>query len=42
MSIKELIHKTQEKDFGVSNQNNAVMEHIKNSILDDYTHLKTA
>jgi antitoxin component HigA of HigAB toxin-antitoxin module len=42
MSIRELIHKTQEKDFGVSNQNNAVMEHIKNSILDDYKRLKTA
>ena len=42
MSIRELIHKTQEKDFGVSNQNNVVMQHIKNSILDDYMHLKIA
>ena len=42
MSIRELIHKTQEKDFGVSNQNNVVMQHIKNSILDDYTRIKIA
>lgn len=42
MSIRELIHKTQQKDFGVSNQNNVVMEHIKNSILDDYTRIKIA
>jgi hypothetical protein len=42
MSIRELIHKTQEKDLGVSNQNNAIMLHIKQSIHDDYTRLKIA
>ena len=42
MSIRELIHKTQEKDLGVSNQNNAIMHHIKQSIHDDYTCLKIA
>jgi hypothetical protein len=42
MSIKDLVYKTQQKDLGVSNQNNVVMEHIKNSILEDYTRLKIA
>jgi hypothetical protein len=42
ISIRDLVYKTQQKDLGVSNQNNAVMEHIKNSILDDYTRLKIA
>lgn len=42
ISIRKLIHQTQQKDLGVSNQNNAIMHHIKQSIHDDYTHLKIA
>jgi hypothetical protein len=42
ISIRDLIFEVQKKDLGVSNKNNAVMEHIKNSIMNDYTYLKIA
>jgi hypothetical protein len=42
ISIRDLIFEVQKKDLGVSNKNNVVMEHIKNSIMNDYTYLKIA
>ena len=42
ISIRDLIFEVQKKDFGVSGDNNAVMEHIQNSIVDDYSYLKIA
>jgi hypothetical protein len=42
ISIRDLIFQVQKKDFDVSLDDNAVMEHIKNSIMNDYTYLKIA